>query len=214
MSSPYTNRGLLGLGWAELETEDDDGSRLQRVSSAWQPLFTRDPMDPAVQEALIVLPYAAEKSGQFDVALHLYQEAVNTFTRTQKQLRQRSPSLRSGRLRDAILDEDSAALLHTRAMAELYASHSFQAHIQNYRDLKRLQLALAQRDGSTQLQAQLGQLADQEIEIIENQLAQMAQDQLARLTQYIIDARLGLLRNYKRAQNSPLLRANPEAAPQ
>lgn len=202
LSSPYSNRGLLGLGWAELAAENGNKAGYESALAAWLPLSKRDPVDPAVQEALIAVAFATEKLGQKETALSRYQSAIDTYTQVQSQLSEQVENLRRGGFRATILNDDSAPLARTGNMEAVYTSAPFQMHAQNYRDLKKLQAALSKQNDSVALQSKLGKLADREVEIAQDELAEVIEEQLQRLKQYTIQARLGLLRNYERGDKA------------
>ena len=123
---PYSNRALLGMGWAELAPEgsrqqreavgqwrrirrlprrrltgcpdpppgfsrrrsttvspaapfrragisEDETESLLRALTVWNELVQRDPMNAAVQEAMLAIPYALDRLGDYQGAVQRYQ---------------------------------------------------------------------------------------------------------------------------------------------
>jgi hypothetical protein len=70
LDSDFSNRALLGLGWAAMESGD-----VQRAIGPWQILSQRSRHDAAVQESALALGYAHEKNQAYGAALAAYQHA-------------------------------------------------------------------------------------------------------------------------------------------
>jgi hypothetical protein len=75
LDSPFSNRALLGYGWAAAEKQN-----YRLAIKPWQALSDRPLVHAAVQEAKIALPYAYERLGATGEALQAYLDAENTFT--------------------------------------------------------------------------------------------------------------------------------------
>lgn len=204
LNGPYANSALLALGWAEIAGAQDnpDASRLRRALAAWELLASRDRLDPAVQEALISLPYAHEQLGRYERAVRGYQNAIDAYTQIAGQLRGAAKRLRQGNFREAILSDDAGSLPRTGNPERIFNEGRFRAHAQNYRHLKGLQLAVAEHDGPKRLRDRLEQAAEQEIVRAHEAIAASVDQQIRNLEQYLIDARLGLVRNSNRLKSS------------
>ena len=60
LSGPFSNRALLGSGWADASRE-----RFENALVPWSILAEREVTDSAVQEAMLAVPYAYEKLGVY-----------------------------------------------------------------------------------------------------------------------------------------------------
>lgn len=202
VEGPYSNRALLGLGWAELAPQgsrvtkvevgdevpdagpfttfstlgvllrpgflQDDvfkraGLRSFRLRKAkpqeeealrkalvpWVELISRDPMDPAVLEAWLAIPFSLDRLGAHTQALQYYERAVGVLDNSRKRMDEAIVSIRQGRMIETILrreiDSESGwnwKLLdlpdapETYFLQSLLAEHRFQEAIKNYRDLR------------------------------------------------------------------------------
>lgn len=140
---PFSNKALLGLGWAYNLAGDH-----RHALSAWRELATRDPIDPAVQEALLAIPYSTDTVGAPGRALIEYEQASKIYTREQAQLESVIKAVKQGEI-EKILHTDSHDLeiitpleikKATSAqslpyLGQLLASYKFQTAYKNYRDL-------------------------------------------------------------------------------
>ena len=197
---PFSNRALLGLGWAELaprgdrqraETPDDlspfttfatlggllsrpgflddatkrtqapkyklgdisgdEQDALQRAMVAWVELISRDPMDPAVQEAWLAIPYSLDRHGAHVGALQYYEKSVAALEDNRKRILTAEASIQQGRMVETIVRRDLDAETgwewklkdlpdapETYYLQDLLASHRFQEALKNYRDIRLL----------------------------------------------------------------------------
>lgn len=205
VEGPFSNRALLGLGWAELAPQgsriqksempdaedakqkafttfstlgvlirpgfldqdvfdraglrsfrlrknDPEGEEaLRRALVPWIELISRDPMDPAVQEAWLAIPYTLDQLGAHTQALDYYEKAVVILETARKRMNDAMASIKQGRMVETIVrrDLDSEAgwdwKLHdlpdapeTYFLQSLLAEHRFQEALKNYRDLRML----------------------------------------------------------------------------
>jgi tetratricopeptide (TPR) repeat protein len=205
IEGPFSNRALLGLGWAQLSPQGSrnektgaaDGldaknkaltiistlgvlirpgyldqdvfdragiksfrrnnsnpegeAALRRALVPWLELTRRDPMDPAVQEAYLAIPYALDRLGAHTEALQYYEKAIGILEDARKRMDTAMYSIRQGRMVETIVrrDLDSEAgwewKLHdlpdapeTYFLQSLLAEHRFQEALKNYRDLRML----------------------------------------------------------------------------
>ncbi len=204
LDGPFSNRALLGLGWAELAPTGDKTRRVEvgdqtkeespfsnfstlgvllrpgfleddifkranlrnfRLSKAqkdeeealrkalvpWVELISRDPMDPAVQEAWLAIPFTLDRLGAHTQALKFYEQAIGELEKGRKRMDIAMDSIRKGRMVETIVrrDIDSEAgwewklkdlpdAPETYFLQSLLAEHRFQEALKNYRDMRML----------------------------------------------------------------------------
>jgi hypothetical protein len=164
LDGPFTNRALLGLGWAEA-----DAARPERALVPWLELRERPVLEAAVQESLLAVPYAYAQLAANGQAADQYRHAVSAFASETARLDESIAAIRGGGFLDAVLaaakdpegkadDADQAGWLwqlkqapdapHTRYLYQLFASHAFQEGLRNYRDLGIMQRNLERWAGS------------------------------------------------------------------
>jgi hypothetical protein len=150
MDGPFSNQALLSAGWADMSS-----NRAERALVPWKLLVSRNHTDPAVQEAMLALPYAY---GQLEVhgrAAHLYGQALQTYGNELERLDASITSIREGKFLEALVreeirkDRDWVIRLRelpespeTHYLMELLASHDFQTALSNYLDLEDLRKRL------------------------------------------------------------------------
>lgn len=147
LTGPFSNRALLGSGWA-----DAAAGNFERALVPWSLLASREITDPAVQEALLAVPYAYGKLNVHGRAALLYGSALEAFGREIDKLSASIKSIRAGNfLRALVQDEvkqDANWVVRLREVPEspetyylldLLASHDFQESFKNYFDLQELQ---------------------------------------------------------------------------
>ncbi|VAX12945.1 hypothetical protein MNBD_GAMMA24-2034 [hydrothermal vent metagenome] len=151
LSGPFSNKALLGLGWAYNLAGDH-----RHALSAWRELGKRDPLDPAVQEALLAIPYSTDTVGAPGRALTEYEQAIKVYRQEQARLKTAIRAVEQGEI-EKVLRADSHDLeiitpleikKATSAqslpyLSQLLASYKFQAAYKNYRDLFYLRHVLA-----------------------------------------------------------------------
>lgn len=150
LTGPFSNRALLGAGWADMALE-----RFDRVLVPWTILHQRDVTNSNVQEVMMGLPYAYGKLGVHGRAAVLYGKALEVFSVEIEKLDASIKSIREGTFLKALMREESIRdpnwLLALRELEDspetlylmdLMASHDFQESLKNYRDLTILQTYL------------------------------------------------------------------------
>ena len=198
-TGPFSNRSLLGLGWAELSPESrlsgrdipedltpfstfatiggvlrpgflnrdvldkqqnpyklgrispEEQEALRRAMVAWVELISRDPLDPAVQEAWLAIPYALDRLGAHREALRYYEQAVTQLEDTRRRLDLAKASIKRAVMVETLVrrDIDSEAgwgwklkdlpdTPETYYLQTLLAEHRFQEALKNYRDVRLL----------------------------------------------------------------------------
>ena len=150
MTGPFSNQALLRAGWA-----DASAANFDRALVPWSILAERSPTDAAVQEAILVLPYAYSKLEVHGRAAQLYGRAIETFGSELEKLDASIESVRNGGFLEALLREeirqDEEWVIRLRSLPEtpetfylmsLMASHDFQTALQNVLDLEDLRQRL------------------------------------------------------------------------
>ncbi len=143
LQGPFSNKALLGLGWAEV--------KLQRYEAAlvpWEELATRERTDPAVFEALLAKGNALERLRAFPQAMQSYRNSITIFERELDALNNTVVAVKKGRLWADLLAQVSrnemgwfweAELLpdtpEARYLPVVMAEHGFHEAIKNLRDL-------------------------------------------------------------------------------
>jgi tetratricopeptide (TPR) repeat protein len=155
LSGPFSNRALLGSGWADASRE-----RFERALVPWSILAEREITDPSVQEAMLAVPYAYGKLGVYSKAALRYGSALEAFGAEIDKLGASIRSIREGRFLNALtreeLKQDGNWVVRLRELPEtpetyylldLMASHDFQESLKNYLDLDRLRGKLTAWEG-------------------------------------------------------------------
>jgi len=148
LDGPFSNRALLGLGWAE-----SDVTRPERALVPWLELRERRLLDSAVQESFLAVPYAYAQLASNGQAAEQYRLAVKAYADEAVRIDESIASIRKGGFLDAILDatpgnetggwfwqlQNVPDAPHTRYLSHLLASHEFQEGLKNFRDLRIMQ---------------------------------------------------------------------------
>jgi hypothetical protein len=156
LTGPFSNRALLGSGWA-----DAFEGNFERALVPWSVLVTREVTDPAVQEALLAVPYAYGKLNVHGRAALLYGNALEAFGAEIDKLTASIKSIRQGNFLRALvreeLKQDANWVVKLRELPdtpetyyllELMASHDFQESFKNYFDLEALLKKLSAWQGA------------------------------------------------------------------
>jgi TolA-binding protein len=143
LNGPYSNKALLGVGWADAALGDYRGALVP-----WLALRGRNLLDAAVQESYLAVPYAYGKLNANAQAADNYEDALRSFAAEGQNLEDSVQRIRDGKMLDALLtgDEDThygwfwqlrtlPAAPESRYLYPLLADHDFQEGLKNYRDL-------------------------------------------------------------------------------
>lgn len=143
LGGPYSNRALLGSGWASVAQ-----GRFDRALVPWSMLHERAETNDSVQEVLMAVPYAYGKLGAYGKSANLYDHAMDVFAQEISSLDGSIKAIRKGKFLTALLDEksekdknwvvnlrDLPETPETRYLLDLMASNDFQSSYKNYRDL-------------------------------------------------------------------------------
>jgi hypothetical protein len=146
LSGPFSNRALLSSGWADALQE-----RFENALVPWGILAEREVTDPAVQEAMLAVPYAYGKLGVYGTAALKYETALKAFGGEIARLDASIAGIRQGTFLKSLvreeLKQDANWLARLRELPEapetfylldLLASNDFQESLKNYLDLDQL----------------------------------------------------------------------------
>ena len=158
LDGPFSNRALLGSGWASMSSGKPD-----RAIVSWNTLAQRDATDRATQEAMLALPYAYSQLGIHSQAVLHYDRALDAYDEQIDKLSMSIDSIRAGKFLAALTREeardDDAWIIQLRALPdapetyylmELLASNDFQTGLQDYLDLADLRRRLSAWQSSIQ----------------------------------------------------------------
>lgn len=150
LSGPFSNRALLGSGWADVALK-----RYDRALVPWTILAKRNVTDRAVQEALMGVPFAYGKLDLHGRSALLYGKALESFDAELAKLDASIKSIQEGRFLEALAREelkqdrnwviklrDLPDAPETHYLISLMASHDFQESLQNYFDLEEIRKRL------------------------------------------------------------------------
>ncbi len=152
LKGPFSNKALLGMGWAL----SAHGQHKQSLVP-WMELQSRNPIDVAVQESLLAVPYALRELKADKQSLQNYEAAISVYSAEIVRLGRAIESVRAGELLIADLLDGPVTetgwfwrlkrLSDTpehRYLTHLLASHDFHEALKNYRDLAFLSANLGQ----------------------------------------------------------------------
>ncbi|MEJ2689315.1 MAG: tetratricopeptide repeat protein [Deltaproteobacteria bacterium] len=155
LKGPFSDRALLDSGWANASQ-----GQYERALVPWTILFQREVTDPAVQEAMLALPYAYGKLDHYAHAAKLYGRVLETFGGEIDKLTASIKSIREGNFLKALvreeLKQDANWVVKLRSLPDapetyyllqLMASNDFQESLKNYLDLEELRKKLAAWEG-------------------------------------------------------------------
>lgn len=154
LDGPFSNRALLGLGWADVKTENYD-----RALVPWSILAKRNVTDQSVQEAMLGVPYSYGKLGLYGKSALNYGRALDAIGTELDKLDNSIKSIKDGKFLKVLVREeikkDRNWVIRLRELEDtpetyylmsLMASHDFQSSLQNYLDLEQLRKRLESWD--------------------------------------------------------------------
>ncbi|MEM1175399.1 MAG: tetratricopeptide repeat protein [Pseudomonadota bacterium] len=146
LEGPFSNKALLGVGWADAEQE-----RFDRALVPWMELRSRDLLDPAVQESMLAIPYALAQLDSVSQAADHYLNAIEAFYEESNRIDTTIGHLESGDFFDDFVQNDPLDSTgwywqmqelpqgpEARYLFHLLATHEFQEGLKSYRDLNYL----------------------------------------------------------------------------
>ena len=148
LNGPFSNRALLGMGWADTELQ-----QYEQALVPWMELSKRDLVDIAVFESQLAIGNILERLRAYPQALAAYQKAIEVFQTELSTLEATQVAVQQGRLWDDLLAQVNrqgsrnemgwfweAELLpntpEARYLKDLMASNGFHEAIKNLRDLE------------------------------------------------------------------------------
>lgn len=144
LEGPLSNKALLGAGWANAEA-----SEFGHALVPWSELGKRDATDPAVQEALLAMPYAMTRMQLHGRAVQHYNDAISLLYDEQGKLDESINAIKRGELLAILEGQDlqngsgwlQKLTLETQSPAMRYqvtlmAANDFQEAVKNFRDLR------------------------------------------------------------------------------
>jgi len=146
LEGPFSNKALLGVGWADAEVEN-----YERALVPWMELRSRDLLDSAVQESMLAIPYALAKLDSISQAADHYLNAIEAFYEETNRIDRTIGFIESGEIFERFLADDPLDSTgwywrlealpegpEARYLYHLLATHQFQEGLKNYRDLSYL----------------------------------------------------------------------------
>ncbi|MDX1480936.1 MAG: hypothetical protein R3315_04620 [Woeseiaceae bacterium] len=143
LQGPFSNKALLGVGWADAESED-----YARAIVPWMELKDRSLLDPAVQESMLAIPYAMARLDSIGEAADHYLNAIEAFREEGHRLETMIRLIESGAVFDTLLEQNARGTTgwhwrledlpegpESRYLFHLLSTHRFQEGLKNYRDL-------------------------------------------------------------------------------
>lgn len=151
LTGPYSNKALLGLGWADVAL-----GRYDSALAPWLVLVKRNVTDKSVQESMLGVPYAYAQLNLPGKAARFYGKALEEFERESTRLDASIRSVSAGELLkellleypmgDVNLNDKSKPVSEISGddyLFEMRVSRDFQELLINYRDLDDLAKRLA-----------------------------------------------------------------------
>lgn len=155
LGGPFSNRALLGSGWAAVAAE-----KYKQAIVPWTMLSKRNVTNQSVQEVLLGLPFAYGKLEVHGKAAVLYGKALDAYSQELKKLDESIKSIREGKFLESVVSEeykkDKNWLINlrnlpdapeTHYLMQLLASNDFQESLKNYFDLDDLGKKISSWDG-------------------------------------------------------------------
>ena len=146
LEGPFSNKALLGVGWADAELES-----YRRALVPWMELRSRDLLDPAVQESMLAIPYALAKLDSISQAADHYLNAIEAFYEETNRIDRTIGHIESGDFFNEFIEDDPLDSTgwywrleelpdgpEGRYLFHLLATDEFQEGLKNFRDLNYL----------------------------------------------------------------------------
>lgn len=184
LEGPFSNKALLGVGWADAEIEN-----FERALVPWMELRGRDLLDSAVQESMLAIPYALARLDSISQAADHYVNAIEAFYEEANRIDRTIGYIESGEIFNQFLSDDPLDSTgwywrleelpegpEARYLYHVLATHEFQEGLKNYRDLNYLHNNL---DGWQQNVDVYGNMLETRLEAYQQRLPRV-QDALAR----------------------------------
>lgn len=141
----YTRAGLQSFQLTKASADEE--AALKRALVPWVELVGRDPIDPAVQEGLLAIPFTLERLGAHIQAQQFYDQAITALEAARKRIDETSQYVKSGRMISTMVrrtaDAESGWAWELKDLPDaeetyylqgLIAENRFQEPLKNYRD--------------------------------------------------------------------------------
>jgi len=148
LNGPYSNKALLGTGWAEAALGDYQGAL-----GPWMELRNRNVLDAAVQESYLAVPYAFGRLNANAQSADYYESAVESFQAESGRLDAAIARIQQGDMLQSVLQSGRGGAEafgwfwqlknlpdapESRYLYTVLAGNDFQEGLKNYRDLVHL----------------------------------------------------------------------------
>jgi hypothetical protein len=143
LNGMLANVALLEFGWANAALKQPKAALVP-----WTELSARKPIDAAVLEAKLAVPWALTELGADGQALDRYKEALATFEQENRDLDESIAAIRSGKLLSGLLERNPGEemgwfwniatlpdIRYRARLAQVLAQHQFQEALKDYHDL-------------------------------------------------------------------------------
>ena len=145
LNGPYSNKALLGTGWAEAALGDYQGAL-----GPWMELRKRNVLDAAVQESYLAVPYAFGRLNANAQSAEYYESAVESFQAENGRLDAAIARIEEGDMLKSVLQSGRGGsetfgwfwqlknlpdAPESRYLYTVLAGNDFQEGLKNYRDL-------------------------------------------------------------------------------
>jgi hypothetical protein len=145
LNGPYSNKALLGTGWAEAALGDYQGAL-----GPWMELRKRNVLDAAVQESFLAVPYAFGRLNANAQSAEYYETAVESFQAENGRLDAAIGRIEQGDMLKRVLQSGRGGsetlgwfwqlknlpdAPESRYLYTVLAGNDFQEGLKNYRDL-------------------------------------------------------------------------------
>jgi hypothetical protein len=143
LNGMLANMALLQFGWADAALK-----RPKEALVPWTELSGRTPVDAAVLEAKLAVPWALTELGADGQALERYKDAIATFAQESRNLDESIAAIRSGKLLSGLLERNPGEEMgwfwnitelpdmpYGAHVAQVLAQHQFQEAVKDYHDL-------------------------------------------------------------------------------
>ncbi|WP_455206252.1 tetratricopeptide repeat protein [Kaarinaea lacus] len=190
LSGPFSNKALLALGRAY-----SDKKMHKQSLAPWLQLVERHPSDPAVQDALMAVPYAFGQLEAYKQSLEYYEKAMLLFQAEIENINTAADAVGGGKMLEGMIRiaefEDEGGderklrrVLNTpegRYLAPLLASYEFREALHNYAALR---LSLGKLEGWSARLDTYQDLSDEQRKAYEKRIARVQSKVLLLVEKY------------------------------
>ena len=178
LNGMHSNQGLLGLGRAYSAQNEHEKSLIP-----WLKLIERDPSDPAVQDALMAVPYAFGQLEAYKQSLEYYEKAMRLFQEEINNINTAAEAISGGKLVEGLIRAQTgesvgglwteSKVLNTpegRYLWPLLTKYEFRETMFNY---KQMRLSLGKLEGWSASLDTLDSLSDKRRATYEARITQL-----------------------------------------